>query len=154
MPVTPLNSRQVKQLRQQVIEQYGAFFEQPFTFFQSSKERIFLVNQEINTLNLEKLRIDRIGLYFGEMKPGFFRLSKEGAQLLVHHCGNKVKPIITLTEEETIAYFQGDNLEKECGDENKAIILAFGKRILGCAQYKEGTILNFLPKTYRGTAIV
>ena len=62
--------------------------------------------------------------------------------------------MVELTKEETKAYFQGVDVEKEGGAHSKNIILQYQDNILGCAKYKEGKILNYLPKTYRGEVIL
>ena len=95
-----------------------------------------------------------MGLYLGEVKPNQIRLSKEGAQLIVRLGGNKVTNIVEINEEEVKEYFQGNDLIKDLGEKNRLIILKHKKEILGCASYKEGKILNFLPKIHRGTVIV
>ena len=148
------NSREIKKLRLLMEKQYGFFHSGDYAFLLSEKGRLFLVNKSISKVNLEHLKIDRMGLYFGELKENHFRLSKEGAQFIVKLGGKQVKPIIDFTSDEVKAYFQGEDLPQDLGESSKAIILRYKNEILGCAQYKEGKILNFLPKTYRGTVIV
>ena len=53
-----------------------------------------------------------------------------------------------------IAEIVGLDLEKNIGPEDKPIIISYKNNILGCAQYKEGKILNFLPKIHRGEVIL
>jgi len=77
--------------------------------------------------------------------------------LLTHEAKKNKKKllnVVELTTEETKTYFQGLDLEKELGDGSKNVLLKYKNNILGCAKYKEGKILNYLPKTYRGEVIV
>jgi NOL1/NOP2/fmu family ribosome biogenesis protein len=152
MKLTILNTREVKKIKQIVVAQFGHFVEGKYAFLRNEKNKIFVVNKDISRIALKNLRIDRMGLYFAEVKQNHVRLSKEGAQLL----GKRAKQltnVVELTKEEVKAYFQGEDLVKDLG-ESKLVILQYNDDILGCAQYKEGKILNFLPKTYRGEVII
>ncbi|NQV91802.1 hypothetical protein HQ489_04990 [Candidatus Woesearchaeota archaeon] len=149
-----LNTRDVKKIREQVVHDFGFFPEGDYAFLQTDRDRLFIVNKDVAKLELKNLRIDRMGLYFGEVKPNQIRLSKEGAQLLVRLGDKKVTNIIEIDEEEVKFYFQGNDLIKDLGEDNRLIILKHNKEIIGCASYKEGKVLNFLPKIHRGTVIV
>ncbi|MBI4151397.1 hypothetical protein HY496_00360 [Candidatus Woesearchaeota archaeon] len=152
-----LNSREVKVIKEQLRQQFGYALEEQYAYLQNEKERVFVVNRDLANLDLEKLRIDRVGLYFAELRPSQVRLSKEGAQLLFNEArknGIKLKNVITLTKIETRAYFAGVDLKKDLGEENRLIILTYEEDVIGCASYKEGKILNYLPKTHRGEVIL
>ena len=75
-----LNTREVKKIREQVIVDFGFFPKGDYAFLKSDKDRLFIVNKDVAKLELKNLRIDRMGLYLGEVKPNQIRLSKEGAQ--------------------------------------------------------------------------
>jgi NOL1/NOP2/fmu family ribosome biogenesis protein len=118
---------------------------------------VFIVTKDITRIDLKKLIIDRVGLYFAELRKKHVRLSKEGAQLLVLDAlqhKKKIKNLVELEAEEVKQYFLGLDLEKDLGIEDKPIIISYKNNILGCAQYKEGKILNFLPKIHRGEVIL
>lgn len=152
-----LNTRDIKVIKEQLVKQFNYALEEQYAYLQNEKDRVFVVNRDLAQIDLDKLRIDRLGLYFAEIKPGQIRLSKEGAQLLVHEAWkNKatLKNVILLTKIETRAYFAGVDLKKDLGEENRLIILTYESDVLGCASYKEGKILNFLPKTHRGEVIL
>ena len=149
-----LNSKEIKKIKALMEQQYGYFPSGEYAFLLSEKGKLFLVNKTVSQVNLDNLRIDRMGLYFGELKPGYLRLSKEGAQFLVQKGGKKVGPIVELSDRDVKDYFEGLDLEKKSDLEGRAVILKFENNILGCAQHKDGKILNFLPKSYRGTVIV
>lgn len=155
-PLTILNTRDVKKIREQVVQQFGFFVEEDYAFLQNENQRIFIVNKDISKIDLKKLIVDRMGLYFAEIKPNQVRLSKEGAQFLVQRAreaGEIVSNVIDLNEEEVRDYFAGHDLPRELG-ESRLIILTYKNEVLGCAKYKEGKILNYLPKIHRGEVIV
>ncbi len=150
------NTREIKEIKEIVIENFGHFPAGDYVFLRNENDRIFLVNKDISKINLDHLIIDKLGLYFAEHKPGQVRLSKEGAQLLAQDAkANKVElnNVVELSEEETKDYFRGQDLKKDLGKENKLILLRYKKDVFGCAKYKEGKILNFLPKIHRGEII-
>jgi NOL1/NOP2/fmu family ribosome biogenesis protein len=150
MKLTFLNTREVKKIKQQVMDEFGSWFEGDYAFLMNEKKRIFMINKSVNQVDFDKLRVDRIGLYIGEVLKTKVRLSKEGAQLLATR---DVKNKVELTAEEVTLYFQGADLDKDLGDP-RFILLAYQGDVLGCASYKEGKILNYLPKIHQGTVIL
>tara|TARA_Y100000310_G_scaffold89923_1_gene87137 strand:- start:87423 stop:87884 length:462 start_codon:yes stop_codon:yes gene_type:complete len=153
MKLTILNTREVKKIRQLLEQNFGSFLKEDYAYLRNQKNRVFIVNKDLAKIDLRGLRIDRIGLYFGEIKPNQFRLSKEGAALLVKE-SKKVNNVITLSNVEIQEYFKGDDIKKDLGEDSKLVILEYQGNIIGCASYKEKTILNFLAKIHRGTVIV
>ncbi len=197
--LTILNTRDVKEIKKQLVAQFGYAPEENYAYLKNEKDRLFIVNREVAQLDLDKLHIDRLGLYFAEVRPGYIRLSKEGAQLLVHEAKKKdaevknpnhsraaghslpeavgfllpemgiesrsgaagykthfsgLKNAVLLSKIEARAYFAGVDLKKDLGNENRLILVIYEEDVLGCASYKEGKILNFLPKTHRGEIIL
>jgi NOL1/NOP2/fmu family ribosome biogenesis protein len=152
-----LNTREVKKIREMSIEQFGYFPEEDYGYLINDKGRIFLVSKEVSRLDFGKLRIDRMGLYFGELSDKEIRLSKEGAQLLAKSAeknGKRLKNVVELDKTEMKTYFLGDDLEKDFGSEKKFVLLSYDKDVFGCAKYKERKIINFLPKLYRSSSII
>ena len=157
MENTFLNNKEVKKIREQFIETYGYFWQEDYAYLMNENDRLFLINKDVAKVDFKKLRLDRIGLYVAEVREGQVRLSKEGAQLLVQEAEkNKalIKNRLELTKQEVKAYFYGVDLTKDLGTESKLVILEHDKNVIGCARYKEGKIINFLPKLNRGEVIV
>lgn len=152
-----LNSREVRNVKEILLEQFGYCFEGDFAFLQNEKDRLFVVNKDVARLPLEHLKIDKMGLYFAEMKEASLRLSKEGA-IFLERCARQDKkvvgPIVELTEVEVKEYFGGKDLARELQLDKKFILLSYKESILGCSAYKEGRILNYLPKIHRGEVII
>jgi NOL1/NOP2/fmu family ribosome biogenesis protein len=152
-----LNTREIKKLREMVTDSFGYFFKRKYVYLRNDKNKVFIINRDIDKIDLAKLRIDRMGLYLAEMKKGQCRLSKEGAQLLVKEAeenNEKLKNVVDLDDKEVKEYFKGLDLDKDLGDENRFMILKFCNDTIGCAKYKNGKILNFLPKIHRGEVII
>ncbi|MEW5896368.1 MAG: hypothetical protein AB1668_01635 [Nanoarchaeota archaeon] len=156
-PLTILNTREVKRIRDIGIEQFAYFPEEDYAYLLSEKNRIFVVNKDLSRIDLKKVRADKVGLYFAELKDNTIRLSKEGAQLLFNDAKKKkkeLKNVVEMNAEEIKKYFSGVDLEKDLGAENRFILLKYKVDIIGCAKYKERKIINFLPKIHRGEVIV
>ncbi len=154
-----LNTREIKYIQELLAKQFNYSLKENYAYLQNEKDRLFIVNRAVAQIDWEKLRIDRLGLYFAELRQGQIRLSKEGAQLFVHearqrNAEQKIKNTIPLTKAETRAYFAGVDLKKDLGEEARLVILTYENDVLGCAAYKEGKILNFLSKTHRGEVIL
>lgn len=148
-----LNTREVKKFNECLVRAFGGKLSKEYAYLRNERDRIFIVSKDIAKINLKNLRIDKIGFYFAEYKNNHVRLSKEGAQLLAQEAED-LKNIVTLTEQEVKMYFTGVDLSKNVGEEDCQILLSYSGNILGCAKYKDGKILNFLPKIHRGEVIL
>lgn len=149
-----LNTREVKKIREMMLDFYGAFFTKDYAYLQNEKGRIFLINKDLAKIDIHQLRVDKVGLYLAEVKDNSVRLSKEGAQLLAKENKNKLKNIVELDKEEIKRYFNGEDLNKNVGVENKFVLLSYLGDVFSCAKYKGGVIINYLPKIHRGEIIL
>ena len=156
MPLTILNTREVKKIKDALRQQFGHAFQEDYAYLQNDNNRVFIITKDVQQLELKNLKIDKMGLYAGEvMRNGEFRLSKEGAQLLVREAqvlGVGLKNTIELSEAEVKEYFSGNDLDYE--GEDRSVLLLYQGDTLGWAKLKDGKILNFLPKIHRGTVIL
>ncbi len=152
-----LNTRDVKIIKEFSTENYGYFPEKDYAYLQSENGKIYLINKDVARIDLSKLHLDKVGLYFAEEHNGSFRLSKEGVQLLAKEAQEskkELKNIVVLNREEMKKYFQGEDLDKDLGEKSKFVLLKYEKDLFGCAKYKEKKILNFLPKIHRVEVIL
>ena len=152
-----LNTREIKRFKKVLEETFGYSLKKDYAYLMNDRERVFLINKDLARIDLNKLVVDRIGLYFAEYKNSLVRLSKEGALLFVQEAKeNKVELncLFELDKREAKAYFAGVDLRKDLGEESKALILINEGNVLGYAKYKDGKILNFLPKIHRGEVIL
>ena len=155
--LTILNSHEVKEIKETLIKEFGFFPSSDFVYLRNETNRIFIINRDLARIDLQKLIVDRVGLYLAEISKERVRLSKEGAQWLAQEAKKekkKLKNLINLSLEETKRYFKGEDLDKDSGQESRLVLLAYNNKVFGCAQYKQGKILNFLPKEYRGKVIL
>jgi len=114
-----LNSREIKRLRELVTKSFGYFFKEDYAYLKNDKDKIFIVNKDITRVNLDNLIIDRMGLYFAELKDNQCRLSKEGAQFMFREAKKdkiELKNLVDLDKEEVKTYFTGVDLTKDLGE--------------------------------------
>lgn len=137
-----------------MLVQYGAFFTGDYAYLQNDNNKLFLINKAISKVDLERLRLDKVGLYVAEIKDNSVRLSKEGAQLLAKENPDSLDNVVVLDKEEIKSYFNGVDLKKDLGGKPRHILVKYENGIIGCAKYKEGIILNYLPKVHRGEVIL
>lgn len=141
-----LNSREIKELYSMIEKQWNAKIKLDCGFLQNSKGRIFIINRDISEIDISKLRINSIGMYFCEHGKTGIRLSIEGSRIV----GPKAaKNIVELDEMETRKLFKGEDLEKECKDCSGFVILKNKSDFLGTGKYTNGKILNYVSKTRR-----
>lgn len=141
-----LNSKEIKEVYGMIESQWGAKIKLDCGFLKNNKNRVFVVSRDISKVDLSKLRLNSVGMYFCEIDDKGIRLSIEGAQIV----GNKAaKNVVELNEEETKKWFKGEDLEKECRDCNGFVILKHNKDFLGTGKYSNGRILNYVGKTRR-----
>ncbi len=142
-----LNTRQKKSLLRKVSSQWACDFKTDLVLLQSRKKKIYLVNKEIRRLDDSALRIDKMGMYFGEiMKDGDIRLSIEGSQM-VGPCAEK--NVVELDDDEARQWFKGNDVEKQGIKEEGFAIIKSNNDFMGCGKIKDSRIINYVPKTRR-----
>lgn len=143
--ITFLSNKEVKPIFASLKSQWGFDERVDWAFVLTSKNRVYIINRDVSRIDLSKVRINSIGLYFGEWKREELRLSVEGAQLI----GPQAKKnVVELDGEERKQWLQGIDIDK-AGDAQGFVIIRNGRDFLGCGRCKEGRILNFVPKARR-----
>jgi NOL1/NOP2/fmu family ribosome biogenesis protein len=141
-----LNTREVKEILNILKKQFGYSEKPDYCWLISPKQKVYIVNSDINKIDLNSVRIDSIGLYFGEYKDKKFRLSLEGSMLI----GDKLKKnVVELNVNERNQWLKGEDLIKDLGEEARFIVLKNKDDIIGCGRYKEGRVFNYMPKERR-----
>ena len=141
-----LNSKETKEILKLIEEQWGAKLKLDYTFAKNSKNRVFIVNKDINKIDFSKLRINSVGMYFCDLENEI-RLSIEGSQII----GPKaVKNVVEINEEQTKEWLKGEDLEID-GKSNYSgfVIIKHNADFLGTGKYKENKILNYVNKGRR-----
>ena len=140
-----LNSKEIKEIFKLIEAQWGAKLKLDYAFLKNSKNRIFIINKDISKIDLEKLRINSIGMYFCEIDKIGIRLSIEGSQII----GPKAsKNIAEINEEQTKQWFKGEDLDI---NENYSgfVIVKHNNDFLGTGKYRDGKVLNYVGKSRR-----
>ncbi|MBW2979833.1 hypothetical protein KY360_00270 [Candidatus Woesearchaeota archaeon] len=141
-----LNKKQIKNLLELIKNQWGCDVELDYVFLINQKNKVFLANRELFDVDLKKLRVNSLGLYFGEqVNEKEFRLSIEGSQLI----GPKAtKNVVELDDSEARLWLKGEDIEKEV-DCNGFVIIKNSDDYMGSGKIKDNKILNYVPKTRR-----
>ncbi|MBI3026931.1 hypothetical protein HYY70_02365 [Candidatus Woesearchaeota archaeon] len=140
-----LNSKEIKEILMLIESQWGAKIKLDYGFLKSSKNRVFVVSKSISEIDVSKLRINSVGMYFCEIDGKGIRLSIEGSQII----GPKAaKNIAEINEEETKRWFKGEDLETK-GNYSGFLIIKNKNDFLGSGKYANGRILNYVGKTRR-----
>lgn len=141
-----LNNKEIKEILKLIESQWGAKLKLDYGFLKNNKGRVFLISRDISEIDISKLRLNSVGMYFCEIDNKGIRLSIEGSQIV----GTKAaKNVVELSEEEAKRWLKGEDLEKECKDCNGFVILRHNKDFLGTGKYANGRILNYVGKNRR-----
>ena len=140
-----LNSKEIKKILSLLEKQFGFNSKLDYVFLRNNENKIFLINRDIERIDLDRLRINNIGLYFGKIEHDMIRLSIEGSQLIADRCN---KNIIILDNEQMKEYFKGENIKID--SELKGFVILKNKEdIIGCGKINNNLLLNFMPKERR-----
>lgn len=140
-----LNNKEIKRIHGMLEKRFGLQKKIEYAFLINNKEKIYLINKEFAEIETEKLRINSIGMYFGEAKNGEIRLSIEGSQLIGNDC---TMNILELNEKDARDWLKGVDIDKEVEDKGY-VLIKHNKDFLGCGKGVIGKILNFVPKNRR-----
>jgi NOL1/NOP2/fmu family ribosome biogenesis protein len=151
-----LNSKETKHITEQLERQYGFTEKLKFIFLMNKDNRIYLLSKAAASIDLDILRIDSMGIYFGELYKESIRLSIEGAQII----GPKSsKNCLIIDKEKMLEWVKGADITVD-SENNEELIAAKDflivkyidpatntEDILGCGKYKEGKIINYVSKS-------
>jgi NOL1/NOP2/fmu family ribosome biogenesis protein len=142
-----LNKKEIKRILSMLEKQWGFKEELDYAFLETEKGKIYIANKEIFDLDLSKIKINSVGMYFAEAKNGI-RLSIEGSQIV----GPKAKKnVVELDDEEAKQWLKGEDLDHPT-ESDGFVILRHGDDFLGTGNAAaSGRILNYVPKTRRIT---
>ena len=140
-----LNSKERKELLSKIKDQWGAILENDLVFLENNRQRVFVITRDIDRLDLAKLRINSMGLYFGELIEDKIRLSIEGAELVGP---NASKNVVKVSKEQMRAWLQGNDIDVDT-DADGFVILRWEDDFIGCGRCSRKKIKNFVPKTRR-----
>ena len=137
-----LNSKEKKKIIEQVKNYFGIEnLELDYIFLMSDERKVYLVSEDAARVELDMLRVNSLGLYFGAFEDNF-RLSIEGAQLI----GRKAKKNVVELKDDT-KWLEGNDIE--VSGENGLKIVKCKNDFLGTGQLKNGTLINYVSKERR-----
>ena len=142
-----LSRKEKKILLKKIEGQYGiSSLKINYIFLKNNENKIFVINKNLKNVNLENIRINSIGLYFCRLENEL-RLTIEGSQIIGPFAK---KNVIDISEDQSSEWLAGNDLEniKEHYDES-FVIIRNKKDFIGTGKYKDGKILNYVPKERR-----
>lgn len=140
-----LNSREIRNIYKALKERFGFEKKPEHAFLISNKNRIYIINKDFSKIDIAKLRVNSVGMYFGEVRLNEIRLSIEGAQMIGGDCS---KNVLELNEKEAKEWLKGIDIDKEVADKG-FVIIKCGDDFLGCGKAVNGRVLNYVPKNRR-----
>lgn len=139
-----MNSKEIRELMKVLKDAYGFTGKLDYVFLMNENQRIAVVDKDVFDLELSKLKIDAIGMYFGQCHHGTIRLSIEGSQCIgpesKHH-------VVDLNKAEIAGWIQGKDIAKEAPE--GFVLISHNQDFYGCGKAKNNCILNFVPKERR-----
>jgi NOL1/NOP2/fmu family ribosome biogenesis protein len=149
-----LNSRETKRILEKLEDQYGfdsKKAELGFIFLMNKDNRLYILSKDVSRIELDSLKIDSLGLYFGELYKESIRLSIEGAQIVGKIA---IRNIIEINHEQMLEWIKGHDIEyTDCGKDFVIVKCKNGvtgkEDILGCGKYKDGKLMNYVSKSRR-----
>lgn len=139
-----MNSRAVKGLMKLLNEEFGVKEKLGFVFLRNAKDKVYVVNRDIDSIDLNKIWIDSLGLYFGKFQSDGFRPSIEGSQIIAKYA---TKNILELNQEQKHEWMKGHDVSVEWPDE--LVLIKSGNDFLGSGKVKNNSLLNAIPKSRR-----
>ncbi len=140
-----LGRREAKALLEKMRQQWDASLSLDFVFLSSSSGRVYVARKESFGVDLSKLKVDSLGLYFGTLEKDGLRLSIEGSQLVGPSAG---KNVLDLDDPQARLWLSGSDVETGSGTAG-LVIVRHGRDYLGCGRQKGGVLRNFYPKSRR-----
>jgi len=144
MKLKILNTKEVKNLKKIILNQWGSEADPDYVFLKNEKGRIFIVNRDFGNLDTENIRIQSVGIYFGELKMNELRLSIEGSQIIGP---SATKNVIILSDKEAKQWMAGEDIDKEI--DNKGFVIIKHADFIGTGKVTQDRILNYVPKERR-----
>ena len=141
-----LNSKEIKEILALIEKQWGAKPNLDYGFLQNQKNRVFIISKDISKIDVSKLKLNSVGMYFCEIHKHGLRLSIEGSQIVGPIA---TKNAVEISDEEAKKWFNGEDFKKDCKDCSGFVILRHNSNFIGNGKYSNGNILNYLPKTRR-----
>jgi NOL1/NOP2/fmu family ribosome biogenesis protein len=144
-----LNKKETEDIIALVQDQWGAEIQLDYGVLKNNEEKIYIASKDVFTLPLDSLRINSIGMYFGEIiKGNQIRVSIEGSQLIGP---TATKNVVELDDKNARDWLRGEDIEIEL-EAKGFVIIKHKKDFLGSGKSMGNKILNYVPKARRVTS--
>ncbi len=150
-----LNGKETREILAMVKEQWGAEIELPYGVMRNNNNRIYLANRDVFGMDLGKLKISSIGIYFGEVmkdkesrKDIAIRLSIEGSQIVGP---DAVKNVVGLDAAKAREWLKGMDVDVKTEGRGFMIIKSRND-YMGSGKAMGEKILNYVQKARRITS--
>jgi len=149
-----LTRKEIKKLKEAILNSYGYEFNDDYVFLISEKNRVYILSPEVKNLNIDGLRIMHTGMYFCEWRDDGIRLSIDGSQLI----GKKLsKQVLELTDSDILSWLAGNDINLENYDlsavENSYVVIKHKNDFYGSGKLSGMKLYNYVPKARRVNAI-
>lgn len=146
MNIAFMNSKQMKRIYSLLDSQFGFSEKIDYVFVRTNKGKLYIVNRDVERIDLDKIRINSMGMYFGEMTNSEeLRLSIDASQMLGPKC---TKNILELDSEQIKLWMGGQDFELE-NDSNSFVLVKYKNDFVGCGKIKNKKLLNYVGKVRR-----
>ncbi|MBW3020958.1 hypothetical protein KY334_06695, partial [Candidatus Woesearchaeota archaeon] len=138
-----------KEIKSILLENFGIDEGLDFVFYITPNNNLYMMNNDMRDFDLEDKRVNTIGIYVGELKHKEIRLSIEGSYFFGKLATKNVYEV-----DSKLAKMWMYGLDIPCKDqdfENSLVIVKNKENgdYMGSGRYKEGKILNHVPKGRR-----
>ena len=139
-----LNTREVKDILAELKEHFGTEAKIEDAMVEGGDGKIYLISRKFGEIDQSKLRINNLGLYFCKRENNGFKPTIEGSQII-----KPVKNVFEINEAQRDLWMQGDDLTIGSQELQGLVVVKHKDDFYGAGAYKEGRILNFIPKERR-----
>ena len=142
MQLRILNKKEISRILNKVKAQFGINdIKFNYGMLQNKEGKIFFITSSLNKVDLNKLRINELGLYVIKDDKEI-RLTIEGSQIFGEYA---TKNVLEVDEDDAYGWMSGNKIK--CDKVyNGFVIIKHKDNYLGSGKYKEGVILNYIPK--------
>lgn len=139
----PLNAKERKLVHEQLIQQYGYTGIFDYIVFTTEERKYYVATRNVEQFLNKNMRIERLGMYFGQDEHNELRLSIEGSQMIgpqaTHH-------VLELTTPQRDEWMLGKDIILNESIDHDFYIIRHGDDYMGSGKVKHGVLLNFVPK--------
>ena len=140
-----MKSREVKNLKRAIYENYHFEFEQSYVYLISSKNKIYILIEGVKEIDFSNIHVINTGLYIGEWRDDGFRCSVEGSQFIGPTAEQNV---LEINDEQARKWLKGEDLEID-SEISGFVIVCSNSDFLGGGKVAQKKLYNYVPKARR-----